>query len=95
METIEAPGVTAGRDTALRMHTVEVLVNFKTVVLPSNEITGFDIKQSAISQGVGIQIDFVLFQDHGHGRRDLIRDDEVVHAHRGDRFEAIPGDDNS
>lgn len=74
---------------------VDVLVNFKTVTLPTERLTGLAIKEAAIAQGVSIQVDFVLFEDHGHGRRDLIRDDQVVHVHRGERFEAIPGDDNS
>lgn len=76
-------------------HPIDVLVNFKAVTLPSDRETGLQIKEAAIKQGVSIQLDFVLFEDHGEGRRELVRDDQVVHVRRGARFEAIPGDDNS
>ena len=90
METIEADEVADQR-----VRAIEILVNFKPVAVESDRVTGLAIKEAAIAQGVGIQLDFVLFEDHGHGRRDLVRDDQVVHVHRGARFEAIPGDDNS
>lgn len=75
--------------------TVDITVNFKPVIMPTHRATGLQIKQTAIAQGVAIQPDFVLFRDHGHGRRDRIRDDETVELTRGERFEAVPGDDNS
>ena len=74
---------------------VDITVNFKPVVMSDRHSTGLEIKQIAIAQGVNIQPDFVLFRDKGHGRRDPIRDDEKVVLHRGDKFEAVPGDDNS
>ncbi len=74
---------------------VTITVNFKPVDMPDNKATGLEIKQTAIAQGVNIQLDFVLFRDKRHGRRDPIRDDETVELHRGDAFEAVPGDDNS
>jgi Multiubiquitin len=72
-----------------------ISVNFKPVIMPNRQATGLEIKQTAIRQGVNIQIDFVLFRDKGHGRRDPIRDDERVELHPGEKFEAVPGDDNS
>lgn len=74
---------------------VEVLVNFKPVLLHRRRITGLGIKESAIRQGINIQRDFVLFEDRGGGRRELIRDNQIVHVRSGARFEAVPGDDNS
>ena len=76
-------------------HSVEITVNFKPVVMPTRRATGLEIKKAAIDQGVGIQLDFVLFHDRGHGRRDRIRDDETIELTRGEKFEAVPGDDNS
>jgi hypothetical protein len=75
--------------------TVLVTVNTKPVELPKRRISGLEIKQAAIAQGVNIQPDFVLFRVKAHGKRDPIRDDEKIEPHRGDEFEAVPGDDNS
>jgi hypothetical protein len=78
-----------------RVHSVEIVVNFKPVVMPSQHATGLEVKHTAIAQGVNIQPDFVLFRDKGHGHRDPVRDDEKIELHRGEKFEAVPGDDNS
>jgi hypothetical protein len=74
---------------------ITITVNFKPVTMPGRHATGLEIKQVAISQGVNIKVDFVLFRDKGHGRRDPIRDEERIELHRGEKFEAVPGDDNS
>jgi Multiubiquitin len=76
-------------------HVVDITVNFKPVVMPAHRATGLQIKQTAIAQGVAIQLDFVLFRDRGNGRRDPVRDSETIELTRGERFEAVPGDDNS
>jgi hypothetical protein len=78
-----------------RVKQIVISVNFKPVTMPDRHATGIEIKKTAIAQGVNIQLDFVLFRDKGHGWRDPIRDDEKVELHRGDKFEAVPGDDNS
>jgi hypothetical protein len=77
------------------VHTITVTVNFKHVSFTVRLATGLEIKQAAIAQGVKIQLDFVLFRDKGHGRRDPIRDDQSVDLQQGEKFEAVPGDDNS
>jgi hypothetical protein len=43
---------------------VEVVVNEQPVVLDRDDQTGLSIKQAAIAQGVGIQLDFVLSIKH-------------------------------
>lgn len=95
METSVDPHGAAPVEAHTAPHPVDVLVNFKAVTLWTERVTGFEIKEAAIKQGVSIQLDFVLFEDHGEGRRELVRDDQVVQVRRGARFEAIPGDDNS
>lgn len=82
-------------DQEQQVENVTITVNFKPVTMPDRHATGLQIKQAAIAQGVNIQLDFILFRDRGHGRRDPIRDDESIELHRGERFEAVPGDDNS
>ena len=93
MNTMHIPDPELTEDRSV--HTVAISVNFKPVSMPDRHTTGLEIKQAAIAQGVNIQVDFVLFRDKGHGRRDPIRDDEKIELHRGDKFEAVPGDDNS
>jgi len=91
MSTEQAEDVRAEED----LEQISITVNFKTVTMPGRHATGLEIKQAAIKQGVNIQLDFVLFLDKGHGRRDPIRDEERIELHRGEKFEAVPGDDNS
>lgn len=74
---------------------ITVLVNEKRVVFDKERQTGMSIKQAAIAQGVTIQPDFVLSIERGGGKTELIGDDEVIKLHDGDRFLAIPNDDNS
>lgn len=74
---------------------VTVSVNFKPVTFKQREVTGLQIKEAAKAQGVNIHLDFVLFLEKGNGRRDAVRDDETVHLHPNQKFEAVPGDDNS
>jgi hypothetical protein len=76
-------------------HEVEVTVNEKPVVLPDRKVTGLEIKQAAIAQGVPIQLDFVLQQELPHGQHKVIGDQDEVKLHPHDRFTAIADDDNS
>jgi hypothetical protein len=75
--------------------TIAILVNEKKVVLDKERQTGMSIKQAAIAQGVAIQTDFVLSIERGGGKTELIGDDEAIKVHDGERFLAIPNDDNS
>lgn len=74
---------------------ITVLVNEKRVVFDNERQTGMSIKQAAIAQGVTIQPDFVLSIERGGGKTELIGDDEAIKLRDGDRFLAIPNDDNS
>lgn len=51
--------------------------------------------RAAIAQGVQIQPDFVLSIERGGGKTELIGDDQSIRVHKGERFLAIPNDDNS
>ena len=75
--------------------TIEILVNGKPVVVHEKELTGLQIKQAAITQGVKIQLDFVLFEDLSNGKQVVVKDDQIVKLHEHQRFEAITNDDNS
>jgi Multiubiquitin len=74
---------------------ITFLVNEKPVTIDKAKQTGLSIKQAAIAQGVQIQIDFVLSIERGGGKTELIGDGDEIKVRDGDRFLAIPNDDNS
>ena len=74
---------------------VQVFVNNKPVTLQRRVLSGSEIKAAAISQGVVIQSDFLLYQVKGDGQLEPIRDDEQVHVHEHERFRAVTPDDVS
>ena len=78
-----------------KAHPVTVTVNERPVALADDEVTGLQIKQAAVSQGVPIQLDFVLSEELGERRARIIGDAEAVHVSDRSRFLAIPPDDNS
>jgi predicted nuclease with TOPRIM domain len=75
---------------------IEVLVNdkYKVILLGKNH-TGLSVKQAAIAQHVPIQLDFVLSIELGGGKTEIIGNDQPIKVKKGDRFLAIPDDDNS
>lgn len=75
--------------------TVTVLVNRREVLFQIHQVTGLEIKQTAIEQGVSIQLDFVLFKVKGNGSLKQIGDDEIVALTKQSEFRAIAPDDNS
>lgn len=79
-----------------RRGTVTVTVNNKRVVLPDHRVTGLEVKEAAISQGVDIQLDFILTLEarDGHPAR-TIDDDETVVVTEHSVFTANDGDDDS
>ena len=76
-------------------HVIEVKVNKILVEFLQRRVTGLEIKETAIAQGVTIQPDFILFQILGPGQRKVIGDDDLVTLRKSACFEAIPCDDNS
>jgi hypothetical protein len=76
-------------------HDVTITVNERPVVVKGPRISGRDIKQAAIAQGVPIQADFVLSEELGQGHTRIIGDGDIIAVHPGSRFLAIAPDDNS
>ena len=73
---------------------IHITVNGRPVTIHQHQLTGLEVKEAAIAQGVPIQIDFVLSEDrHGHSR--IIGDHDVVTVHNGSKFLAVAPDDNS
>ncbi|MGX4690705.1 multiubiquitin domain-containing protein [Streptomyces sp. JNUCC 63] len=75
-------------------HTVTVRVNNQPVVLPDREVTGLEVKQAAITQGLPIDLGFQLSVRHGH-RYEIVADNEPIRVHPNEDFLAVPPDDNS
>jgi hypothetical protein len=75
---------------------VTVTVNEKPVRLPKHRVTGREIKEAAIAQGVEIQLDFILVEEaHGGHEAKVIGDEDPVEVTKHSKFTANDGDDNS
>jgi Multiubiquitin len=74
---------------------VKVEVNNKPVELPRHRVSGLQIKDAAIDQGVQIDLGFQLWEELGEGRERQIGDTDEVTVRQGTRFTAIAPDDNS
>ncbi len=74
---------------------VVIFVNEKPVTIDRGEHTGFEIKQTAISQSVPIQLDFVLSWEKKPGHTQIIGDHDVVKVKKDQRYVAVADDDNS
>jgi len=82
-------------DTAEKVKVVTIKVNNQPVQLHQTEVTGLQIKQAAISQGVAIQTDFQLFEKQGEGKLTLVPDNKTIKIHEHEEFRATAPDDNS
>jgi len=74
---------------------ITVTVNGRKVEFRVRQVSGAEIKSTAIAQGVQIQQDFNLFEKvPGHPLKP-IGDTDVVELHDGEEFRAVAPDDNS
>jgi hypothetical protein len=78
-----------------KQHAVTIHVNERPVQLAEHLVTGLEIKQVAIAQGVPIEVDFILVEELGGGRTKVIGNQDRVHVDKRSRFLANDGDDNS
>ena len=74
---------------------IQVTVNGKPVVLTERRLTGLQIKQAALAQGVAIELSFILQEELPNGHNRIVGDGDVVEVRDHERFTAIPNDDNS
>ena len=80
----------------MRGGTITVKVNNNPVKFTNCRVTGLEIKQTAIAQGVRIEVGFVLYPvkpDGGAGA--AIGDSEKVKLSECDEFRCVAPDDNS
>ena len=73
----------------------EISVNRKPVFVDDPTITGLQIKEAAIAQGVVIGLDFQLALVEADGKHRIIGDTEKVDVRDAKEFFATAGDDNS
>jgi hypothetical protein len=75
---------------------VTVKVNEHKVELPSDHVTGLQIKQAAKDQGVQIELDFQLFLEGRDGKPTRsIGNEETVEVDKKDEFLCNTGDHDS
>ncbi len=74
---------------------ITVTVNERPVTFTERRVSGLQIKQAAIEQGVNIRVDFVLYIVRGPGHLHPVADHEVVNLTEHERFRATAPDDNS
>lgn len=74
---------------------IKIQVNKKQVEIQGPEVTGLQIKQAAIAQGVQIELDFELKELLPHKERKIIGDADTVTITHKSKFVATASDDNS
>lgn len=75
---------------------VFVKVNTKPVTLGRHRVTGLELKESAIAQGVEIEADFLLTLEAHEGKpARTIQDAETITVTKHSVFTANDGDDDS
>lgn len=80
--------------TAARV-TVTITVNKQPITVNGPRLTGLEIKQAAIDQGVPIGLDFVLSELRPNGRPKIVGDNDVVTVNKNSEFTAVADDDDS
>lgn len=80
---------------AKRGHEVVITVNEKPVTVTGPKVTGLQIKEAAIAQGVQISMDFQLSEELPNGRTRIVGDADEITVNKHSRFDAVAGDDNS
>lgn len=73
-----------------------IKVNGNDVLVKKRHLSGLQIKEAAISQGVKIEKDFILYQlKSTEGIGPAIADNTILTLCNGDRFRCVAADDNS
>jgi hypothetical protein len=78
-----------------QLREVSILVNDQVVKVSGPRATGLEIKESAIRQGLPIDVGFQLIEELPHDRTRVVGDADVVEVRNDSRFLALAPDDNS
>ena len=74
---------------------VFITLNRKEVKVDGRKVSGLEIKEAAIEQGVAIELDFKLAEETSEGKQKIISDADIVEVTDKSVFFATAGDDNS
>ena len=72
-----------------------ISVNRKPVGVKEPLVTGLEIKEASIKQGVDIQLDFQLTKVNTDGKQPIVGDFDKIDVREFKTFFATAGDDNS
>ena len=72
---------------------VEVTVNRQSVTLPAGRISGLELKQEAVAQGVAVQLCFHLWMQRGD-RYLAVYDEDVVGVAEDQQYVAVTADEH-
>ena len=81
-------------DGGRRLRTITVVINNQRIKLPERRMTGLEIKQAAIAQGVEIQLNFQLSVEIGKHWK-VVGDNDTITIHERQEFIVVAPDDNS
>lgn len=79
------------QESTVEEKTAVISVNGHDVSVP-HKVSGGELKQAAIDQGVPIELDFVLFRKHGHDY-EQVAEDKTIRTHKGEEFRCVAPDD--
>ncbi|NRQ30619.1 hypothetical protein HII36_02020 [Nonomuraea sp. NN258] len=74
---------------------VVIIVNERSVNIEGPRVTGLQIKQAAIEQGVPIELSFLLSEELSNHHTRSVGDSDVVTVNKNSKFTAVADDDNS
>jgi len=78
-----------------KRHFLTITVNEKPVEIAGPKATGLEIKTAAITQGVNIQLSFVLSEELPNRKTKIVGDNDEVTVNKTSKFVAVAPDDNS
>lgn len=81
--------------TSPQNHNVTITVNEQEVEISGPRVTGLQIKEAAIAQGLPITLVFVLTEELPNDRTRIVGDTDVVTVNPESQFLAVGNDDNS
>ena len=84
----------AENDKSKDKKTITIIVNGNPVAFTDHEVTGLQIKEASINQGVAIQVDFNLFEIK-EKKLKPVSDTTTISIHKDEEFRAVTPDDNS
>ena len=75
---------------------VTVAVNGEPVELPAHRVSGLEVKEAAIAQGVPIKLDFELtWEAHENQPEQNVTDDEKITVTKHSEFTAVDNEEDS